>query len=825
MQGHYNWGFVCLSILIAVFASFTALDLAGRITLARNGAKKLWLMGGAVTMGLGIWSMHFVAMLAFSLPVMVNYDASIVLFSVAVAILASFTALFVVSRERMANIHLLIGGLFMSTAIILMHYTGMMAMQMQAAVHYNKLLVTLSVFIALAASLAALKISFFFRVKSGNHFLGKLLSAIVMGSAISGMHYTGMAAASYRAQGQMVHHMASGGFRMDTAILAGGIGAAILTIQIFVLFSSGMDRKLAIQNKRLQESQQRYDSLVRHNLDIIFSLDASGSLLSFNPSLTDVLGYSAEEVPYLSFDSLLSEEEGLRARKYLTNTISGIPERFDIEAIHKNGNSVMLNVTTVPVYIDKKIDGIYGIAKDITEQVKALEIIHKQAYQDDLTSLPNRRSFREQVSRVLQEMDLSKSAAIFLLDMDRFKTINDTLGHSYGDLLLVEMASRFEKAIGANVFLARMGGDEFTLFLPNIKHVSEAEQLADKLLKSLNEPFTLNHHEIYTTASIGIAIFPQDGSDIEELLKKADLAMYLAKETSKSNYQIYTKSIDSRLDKIQLEEEMRRGIESEGEFILHYQPKIHIKSEEVTSLEALVRWNHPRLGFVSPADFIPLAEETGLIVPLGEKILRMAVAQLKKWHEQGFSHLQVAVNVATRQFMENSFLSELETILKEYNLEGKYLELEITESTAMKNVSRAIYTFNKLKEMGVEIAIDDFGTGYSSLAYLKDYPINTLKIDQSFIRNLSEGNTAGTDEAITASIISLAKNMQLNIVAEGVETENQLNFLKENDCDTVQGYLFSRPLSAEDLKRSSCRNPCCKPSAKRAISYVRHPKS
>lgn len=800
IHGSYNIGLVILSFIIVTLASYSALDLVGRIIHSKQKAKKYWLVGGAITMGLGIWSMHFIGMLALQVHETITYDYLKVLISVGIAIFASGMSLFFVSRETMNWKQLLIGGASLSTAILTMHYTGMASMRMAASIQYDPLLVICSVLIACSASVAALKINFRYIHQKATRLVEKIISANIIGIAVAGTHYTGMAAATYHSN--HVVSPTSSALPVGTLFLALGIGSAMLFIQIVVLFFISLDKKLTLQNKELLLTQQKYDSLVTYNPDIIFRMNKEGKLETINPAVFRILGYTPEEIQRLSIESLVSEEEWQESKNYYMDTLKGTLRSYEIMAIHKNKSKVTFNVLTVPVYVDNEIEGVYGIAKDITEQKAALAKVNYMAYHDELTGLPNRRSFKEKAN-IFIEQNVEGMSALLLMDIDRFKTINDTLGHGQGDWFIKEIAKRFDDCLEPGELLARIGVDEFAVFLPQISGLEQVEITAQKLLESLVEPIKVNNHDIYTTTCIGISAYPQDGGDIEELLKRADLAMFLGKGTGDSSYKFFKESMESRLDKILIEEEMRTGIHKDNEFLLYFQPKIDTQTEKISGVEALVRWNHPRLGFVSPAEFIPLAEETGLIIQLGEKILDLACAQLHAWHKEGFDSIHIAVNISTRQFMQENFIEKLRCMLDKWNIDGRNLELEITESTAMNNVNRAIFTFERLRELGVKIAIDDFGTGYSSFAYLKDYPINTLKIDQSFIRNLATG---GPDEAIVASIIGLAKNMQLNIVAEGVEYQTQFDFLKEMECNQVQGYMFSKPLPAHELEDKFLRN-------------------
>jgi len=388
-----------------------------------------------------------------------------------------------------------------------------------------------------------------------------------------------------------------------------------------------------------------------------------------------------------------------------------------------------------------------------------------------------------------------RSAAVMFLDLDQFKLVNDTLGHTVGDGLLQAIASRIVNCVRGEDTVARMGGDEFTILLADIADTRSAAMVAQKVLSVVSHPVVVDSHELFATTSIGIAIFPDDGGDAETLLKNADRAMYRAKEAGRNNYQFATPTaFDS--GRLSLERSLHHAFERH-EFVVHYQPMIELETNRVVGAEALVRWNHPEKGMVNPDDFIPVAEECGLIIPIGEWVLRTACAQMKKWHDAGHDLLRIAVNLSARQFQQRDLPLTVERVLVETMFPGELLDIEITESTAMQNAELSLSIMRRLKEMGVRISIDDFGTGYSSLSYLKRFPIDTVKIDQGFVRDLGTGTS---EAAIITAVISLARALQLRVVAEGVETEEQLAFLQRERCAEIQGFLYSRPVSAEEFE-------------------------
>jgi diguanylate cyclase (GGDEF)-like protein len=419
------------------------------------------------------------------------------------------------------------------------------------------------------------------------------------------------------------------------------------------------------------------------------------------------------------------------------------------------------------------------------------------AYYDDLTGLANRSLFNQRLNHALNHASrYNNKLALLFIDLDRFKNINDTLGHHVGDELLKEMANRFKRCIRARDTIARLGGDEFVVILEDIVDVKHAASVARKIGDATLKPFITGSGEYNVTVSIGISTYPDDGKDEQTLMKHADIAMYQAKDRGRNNYQLYSAQINSHsVHKLALESSLRHALERD-EILLHYQPKVSLDNGGITGMEALVRWDHPDLGMISPVQFIPLAEETGLIVPIGRWILNTACAQNKAWLDQGFPPLRVSVNLSARQFNDENLMSDIARTLKESGLPPSLLDLEITESMVMQNPDRAVKILKKLRSMEIAISMDDFGTGYSSLSQLKRFPINTIKIDRSFI---NDAINSEEDAAITEAIIAMGRALRLNVVAEGVETAEQVQFLRKHRCDELQGYYFSKPIPGDEF--------------------------
>jgi diguanylate cyclase (GGDEF)-like protein len=435
----------------------------------------------------------------------------------------------------------------------------------------------------------------------------------------------------------------------------------------------------------------------------------------------------------------------------------------------------------------------------LQQRKRADDQVRHLAYHDDLTSLPNRLMLTQYLDRALsRHRRAATQLAILFMDLDRFKVINDSLGRELGDGLLRQVAERLRAQAREGDTVARMGGDEFVVVIENQANLLDISACARRLIQELSAPYLLGKNDCHVTLSIGISIFPTDGSDSRELLKAADVAMYRAKETGRNNYQYYLPSMNVHtLERLELESDLGRALER-GELLLHYQPKVEIATGLIMGVEALLRWQHPRRGLIPPPQFVPLAEETGLIVAIGEWVLATACARNRAWQLQGMTNMSVAVNISARQFADPMFLPRLTQIIHASGLDPSSLELEITESVVMSHGESAVATLEKLKSLGVQIAIDDFGTGYSSLAYLKRFPIDTLKVDRSFIRDIPADSG---DMKITRAIIAMAHSLKLKVVAEGVETAEQLEFLRSQHCDAGQGYFFYRPLPENEVIR------------------------
>ncbi|MHB8252876.1 MAG: GGDEF/EAL domain-containing response regulator [Acidiferrobacter sp.] len=553
------------------------------------------------------------------------------------------------------------------------------------------------------------------------------------------------------------------------------------------------------ERKQAEVAIRKLSSAVEQTADSICITNTNGVIEYINPAFETITGYGGDEAIGKTPRIVKSGKHDTQFYSDLW-TILGRGEVYRDIFINrrKSGNLYYEEVTIAPLTNDAGVITHYVSAgKDITERMQIQERLHYLANHDVLTDLPNRALFMERLERALSRSQWhERVAAVLFLDLDRFKLVNDTLGHELGDRLLQALALRLCASVRGGDTVARFGGDEFAVFLDDVSSPNDIAPIASKILEALTPPLTIDGHDLFVSASMGICLYPYDGSDAATLLKNADVAMYRAKQQGGNSYQFYQAGMNAQaMMRLDMETHLRRALERE-EFVLHYQPQIDLRTGRTTGYEALIRWQRAEHGLISPMDFIPLAEETGLIIPMGEWVLRTACAQCRAWGMEGSQPPRIAVNVSSKQFNGGNLVAIVSRILSETHLGPGILEIEITESVLMHNAQAAIETLRVLSSMGVRISIDDFGTGYSSLSYLKRFPIDVLKVDQSFVRDIT---TDPDDAAIVSAIITMAHHLDIEVVAEGVETREQLEFLRAQGCDFVQGYYFSRPRPGADI--------------------------
>lgn len=551
----------------------------------------------------------------------------------------------------------------------------------------------------------------------------------------------------------------------------------------------------------LRDSEAYIHAVLENVNEGIIVIDETGNIVSFNRAAEKIFGYSTEEAVSKNFNMLISTENLDLSGKYQAYINENENELFfgktrEVVGLHKDFSAFPLELKTSHLRIQDKLLFI-TTARNISDRKDAEQRINYMANHDALTHLPNRSLLQDRIQQTLvHNKRRDQQAAVLFIDLDKFKIINDTLGHDVGDDLLKKTATRLVEGVRSEDTVARQGGDEFIILLSAITHAEDAGLIAEKLLSSLMQPFNIKGKELHIGASIGIAIYPDDGDSMESLLKNSDIAMYHAKESGRGNYQYFSAKLNElTAEKQSLSSDLRHAVER-NEFFLVYQPVVDMFSGNIAGMEVLLRWQHPVSGLVSPVKFIPLAEENGLILPIGEWVLRSACKQLLQWQQQGYEVPRLAINLSAKQLRQKSIAEIIARILQETGAEPRFIGIEITESMLVHNIDEVVDTLLRLSNMGLEISIDDFGTGYSSLSYLKRFPINKLKIDKSFVDDIA---THPDDAAIVKAIIAMAHGLSMKVVSEGVETQAQLDFLRQHGCEQYQGYLFSKPLPASEI--------------------------
>lgn len=555
-----------------------------------------------------------------------------------------------------------------------------------------------------------------------------------------------------------------------------------------------IERELLLKKKNRQLDILN-QIMLRKNRNGIIITDPQGKITSVND-------FASSKITFEKDSNVLDCNQNSSICNYMSDVIKEGKnhENIQLHLIDKDNQPFVCLFDAQPIHDeDQKLIGSFAQLRDITERYLVEEKNNYLAYHDELTSLPNRRLLKEMLHRSIYEMkDTNLDLALAFLDLDNFKNINDAFGHSSGDILLKQVAERLSESLDGNAEVFRMGGDEFIFLFINVKDENDANRIGKKIIDLFNTPFVINDSSIHVSASIGIALYPNDGTDAETFMVQADNAMYKSKSKGRNDYTLFKSEMsNTSKSQLSLETSLRKALENK-EFVLHYQPKVDLQNKKIVGLEALLRWNHPEQGVIYPDKFIPILEQSGMISQVGEWVLNEACLQSVKWQEQGLPPMKVAVNLSSQQFLKDNLIDVVERALYLSKLKSHLLELEITETMTM-DVDRAINILGKLNSLGVKIGIDDFGTGYSSLNYLKRFSIHTLKIDKSFVRDIM---TDRNDANIVSTIISMAHNMNLDVIAEGVETIEQVKFLQSKKCDVVQGYYFSKPMSAHDFTKN-----------------------
>lgn len=566
-----------------------------------------------------------------------------------------------------------------------------------------------------------------------------------------------------------------------------------------ILGIEGTTRDVTAEKLQKQELDQLKNTLDK-TLDCVFMFyPDSLRFFYINEGAVNQVGYSIEELLEMTPYDIKPAYDEIAFRELVQPLIEGHKTSMTFETVHEHKEGHHLPVEIFLQYIkhENEKPRFVAIVRDVSERMVAQEKLHHLAHHDHLTALPNRLLFQDRLEHALLRRTKGTLAILFI-DLDRFKVINDTLGHATGDRVLVMLSDRLCNCLRRGDTLARLSGDEFAVILEDIVSSDEVTPVLRHILDEMSNPFLIEGHELFVTASIGISMSPNDGDDSQTLLKNADIAMYRAKDLGRNTYQFYSPEMSSKaLERLSLETSLRYALER-NQYQVVYQPQVNLVSGHIIGFEALLRWNHPEIGIVGPGDFIPILEDTGLIEEVGQWVLFESCKQAKIWQEKYAKDFRISVNLSARQFQGSELIAKVADCLEQTGLSPHTLELEITESIIMYNTDAVKVTMQEFEDMGLRIALDDFGTGYSSLSYLKQFPIDTIKIDRSFIRDIT---TDEDDAAIVTAIIAIANSLSMDLVAEGVETQQQLDFIKEKNCDVMQGYLFSKPLAVEDIDK------------------------
>jgi diguanylate cyclase (GGDEF)-like protein/PAS domain S-box-containing protein len=755
---------VGLAAAVCVLASFTAINLLHHARKSRGHMRSVWLTVSAISTGFGIWATHFIAMLAFTPGIPSGYNITLTILSLVAAILLTGAGLGVALAPNWRH-GPWIGGAIVAGGIAAMHYTGMAAFEIAGTILWDPVLVATSIVLGAAIGAVALPVGL-----HGNQEKWKIGGAVLLTLAICSHHFTAMGAVSI---------VPDPTIEVSQSALPGGwlaVGVAIASIAILGLALAGI--VLDIRDRRRSELEvDRMRDLANASVEGLLVCDGE-AIVSVNTSFAALTGLSTSNLVGARLESCFPDKVA-RAR-----LLSGSNLPVETSLRHLDGSMTPVELILRPIVFAGRPHHVVAV-RDLQARKEAEQHIHYLAHHDALTSLPNRSHFNGRIDQEIAALTSGESLAVLCLDLDRFKEVNDLFGHAAGDMVLQTVASRVTAVLSERQMMARLGGDEFAVLMPGVANPAAASRLAEAILEALRTASDTPETNSIST-SIGIAICPDDATDRQALLSHADTALYRAKTEGRNTYRFFEARMGAEVrERRMLEHDLRLAI-ARGELRLVYQPQKDVKNQAVTGFEALLRWEHPTRGDISPAVFIPIAEEAGAILEIGDWVLKTACREAASWTQP----VTVAVNVSAMQLYNANFVQELHQILLETGLPARRLEIEITETALVRDFNRALTTLRLIKALGIRIAMDDFGTGYSSLSNLRAFPFDKIKIDGSFIKSVNSNGQAAT---IVRAVLGLGRGLGLPVLAEGVETVAELQFLQEELCDEVQGYLLGRP--------------------------------
>jgi diguanylate cyclase (GGDEF)-like protein len=774
---------VALAFVVCVLASGVTISLFHRAQVTDGQARSVWLSLGAAAGGCGIWATHFIGMLAYEPDFGAGYDLGLTILSLIFAVVITGVGLSVALRDSSQRAAV-VGGAVVGIGIAVMHYTGMLALGLPGQITWSLDFVFASLTLGSLFGALAFLVAF-----QRDNFWHSSAAATLLAAAILSLHFTAMAGLVFVPDPTRVVD----GMSLSPASLSLVVAGAAAIILGLCLVAALTDRR---SKDKLRQQRVLLDAALENMSQGLCMFDAEGCVTLFNERYTQMMGSAAV---LLKGQSLL---DLFRQRKAI-GEFEGDPEEFfagimaDIRAGKPSPKTLRTATGRIIRVMEQPMEGGGWVAtfEDITDwQIAQAQISH-MARHDALTDLPNRTLFREQLQQALRSAKRDDHIAVLCLDLDHFKSVNDSLGHPIGDDLLKEVALRLVGCVRESDTVSRLGGDEFSIVqVGNKSQASPAATLASRLVEVVSAPYEIQGHQIVIGLSVGISVTPNDGCDPDQLLKNADMALYRAKADGRGTFRFFEAGMDARAQARRLLEVDLRGALLRSEFVVHYQPIQDIEADRIVGFEALVRWNHPLRGMIPPLNFIPLAEETGLIVQLGDWVLRTACREAAGWSQD----VCVAVNLSPAQFKDRNLVTSVVSALAVSGLAACRLELEITESVLLQDSDITLATLHKLRALGVRISMDDFGTGYSSLSYLRSFPFDKIKIDRSFVSELASRDDA---MAIVRAVTGLGKSLGISTTAEGVETNEQFALLRLEGCTEVQGYLFSPPRPAEDVER------------------------